>query len=82
MKLRIEQRAGEGADLFAMRAFAMAIPFMTSDQIAASSRWISAIACEKLEKFIDEARKQKSTPAESPAQPAPQDTPESRKGRG
>lgn len=39
-KLRIEQQKNEGADLFAIRAFAKAIPLMPDNGLLAAARWI------------------------------------------
>ena len=39
-RLRVEQRKGERADIFAMRAFAIALPHMDLPSLRAFARWI------------------------------------------
>jgi hypothetical protein len=39
-RLRVEQRKGESADLFALRAFALAMPHMDINAVRAFAGWI------------------------------------------
>ena len=46
--LRVEKRKNESADLFAMRAFAMAMPYMEDKALLAASWWIYDIAAAQV----------------------------------
>lgn len=41
--LRIKQRKNEMPGIFAMRAFAIAMPRMSYNELAAAAQWIAAI---------------------------------------
>jgi len=44
--LRIEKRLTEGPDIFAMRAFVKALPYMDKASARAAARWIYDIATD------------------------------------
>ncbi len=44
--LRLEQRLGEGPDIFAMRAFVKALPYMDQNEARAAARWMFEIAID------------------------------------
>jgi len=48
-RLRVEQQKNEGADLFAIRAFAKAIPLMEERALIAAARWVQFRAEDELE---------------------------------
>lgn len=54
-RLRIQQRKDESPDLFAMRAFALAMKHMDDNQMYAASSWIASAARDTLFKRRDEA---------------------------
>lgn len=39
-RLRVEQRKGEEPDIFAMRAFALATPYMKPNALRAFAKWV------------------------------------------
>ena len=58
-KLRIEQQKNESADLFAIRAFAKAIPLMERWAIVACAKWVYERADAEL--------KSRDKPTDSPS---------------
>lgn len=58
-KLRVEQQKNEPADIFAIRAFAKALPLMDDKALMAAAKWVWARASDEMDD-----RKTKNPPAE------------------
>lgn len=65
-QLRIEQRVGEGADMFLVRAYMKAVPYMARHEALAVTRWMLSKSADRSTPLLDVPMTRKGRAAWTP----------------